>query len=210
MTHDIQAIKAGDANALARAFDDHRERLGRTIRFRVDSRLLARLDVEDILQESYMNAATRTSHVNAKDDRQLFVWFRLIVMQTLVDLHRRHLGAKMRDAGREVTAQHGCDSRSTSLSMSRMLIGNLTTPTQSLRRAEAQQALDSALAAMNDMDREVLALRHFEELTNQEVAAVLDIEPKAASIRYVRALRRLKTIMESIPGSDSPSTLRRE
>ncbi|MGB0715328.1 MAG: sigma-70 family RNA polymerase sigma factor [Phycisphaerae bacterium] len=199
MAFDIDAIKQGDAAALARCFDDLRGRLRRTIQFRLDVRLVSRIDVDDVLQEAFMNASTRTAHIKAENEQELFIWFRLIVMQTLIDTHRRHIGAKMRDAGREAQPTAGA-GYSTSLSMTHRLIGHLTTPTQSLRRVEAQEKMETALSAMNEIDREVLALRHFEELSNQEVAGVLGIEAKAASIRYVRALRRLKEIMESLPG----------
>jgi RNA polymerase sigma-70 factor (ECF subfamily) len=82
------------------------------------------------------------------------------------------------------------------------LLGNLTSPSEAAVRAEMTAAVEQALECMNPIDREVLALRHFEELTNTETAEVLGIEQKAASIRYVRALARLKAILPDVPGAD--------
>ena len=129
----------------------------------------------------------------------LFVWLRLIVGQTLIDVHRRHLGAKMRDAEREESVQQRL-SEGTSISLSFHLLAHLTSPSQAAARAELMTLVEEALSGMSDTDREVLALRHFEELTNSEVAEVLGLERKAASIRYVRALARLKSVLQKIPG----------
>jgi RNA polymerase sigma-70 factor (ECF subfamily) len=123
----------------------------------------------------------------------------MIVMQTLVDLHRRHLGAKMRDGGREVAIEDIAYPEATSASMAIILVGHLTSPSQAAARAERVAVVRQAIETMDPVDREVLALRHFEELTNQETAEVLRIQPKAASIRYVRALRRLKAILTGLP-----------
>jgi len=137
------------------------------------------------------------AHFGKTESPSPFVWLRMIVMQTLVDLHRRHLGAKMRDGGREIAIE---DAGATSGSMAIALVGNLTSPTQAAARAERVDLVRQAIETMDTMDREVLALRHFEELANHEAAEVLGIQPKAASIRYVRALRRLKAILTELPG----------
>lgn len=84
--------------------------------------------------------------------------------------------------------------------MTRHLAAGVTSPSLALRRSEFCEQLHHALDQMDSIDREVLALRHFEELTNQEVAEVLGIQQKAASIRYVRALRRLKAILDELSG----------
>ena len=119
--------------------------------------------------------------------------------QTLVDVHRRHLGAQIRDANRELSIPTRYPA-ATSLSISFHLLAQLTSPSHAAIRAEMTDLLEDALHGMNDIDREILALRHFEELTNSEVAEVLGIEQKAASIRYVRAIARLKDVLGRIPG----------
>jgi RNA polymerase sigma-70 factor (ECF subfamily) len=129
------------------------------------------------------------------DEHGPFVWLRLITMQTLTDQCRRHLAAQRRDAGREQSIHaRATMPGATTASMASFLIDELTSPSGVAMRIEAIQQLEDAIERMEPMDREVLALRHFEMLSNAETAAVLGITPKAASIRYVRAIRRLKDI----------------
>ncbi len=198
----IDRVRAGDAEALAAAFAEYRPRLLKTAHFRLDPRLAGRIDPDDILQEAYLSAAQRCSHVEGQTEQSLFIWLRLIVAQTLADLHRRHLGARKRDAGREVAGRMGDAATSTTMPMARCLLASVTSPLTALRRAEVAERLRAALDRMDPIDREVLALRHFEELANHEIAEVLGIQQKAASIRYVRALRRLKDILDEVSGMD--------
>jgi RNA polymerase sigma-70 factor (ECF subfamily) len=197
-----QRLQAGDQSALGELFDLHRERLWRMVQFRMDRRLAARLDPDDILQEAFVNAASRLQHYLQDPSRSLFVWFRLIVAQTMVDVYRRHLAAEMRDAGREVSLQGMKFPQATSVSLAAELLGSVTSPSQAAAREEAAGQLEAALQSMSELDQEVIALRHFEDLTNSEVAEVLGIQPTAASNRYVRALTRLKQVLEGIPGFD--------
>jgi RNA polymerase sigma-70 factor (ECF subfamily) len=129
-----------------------------------------------------------------------YVWLRALTGQRLIDLHRQHLGAKMRDAGQEVALHRGALPQASSASLAQQLLAGLTSPTQAVIRAEMQLKLQDALNSMDPIDREVVVLRHFEELNNIETAAVLGIEPSAASKRYLRAIRRLKAILDQVPG----------
>ena len=196
----LERLKGGDRQALAELFSIHRERLWRTVHFRLDRRLQGRVDPDDVLQEAYLSAADRMEHLVGDSPRSLYVWLRLILGQTLIDVYRRHLGAKMRDAGREVSIQRGPSPQATSTSMAIQLAGNLTSPSQAAMRDEMSRRLEQVLEKMDTVDREVLALRHFEELSNSEVAEVLGIQQKAASIRYIRAVRRLKAVLSQLPG----------
>jgi len=195
----LARILAGETSALAEFFAEHRPRLARMVGFRLDGRLRGRIDPDDVLQEAYVDAAKRLDALREAQPMSPFVWLRLIVGQTLVDVHRRHLAAQMRDADRERSIQARL-SDGTSQTMSFHLLGRLTSPSQAAVRAELSSLVAQALTDMPEIDREVLALRHFEELTNKETAEVLGIEPKAASIRYVRALARLKDVLRQVPG----------
>lgn len=196
----LDRVRQGDEQALATLFARHRQRLLRMVQFRMGTRLQGRVDAEDILQEAYLDAVKRIRHFAGDDSGSLFVWLRMIVSQTLIGVYRRHLGAQARDAGREVAAGEQRYSQTTSVSLAANLLGRFTSPTKATRRGELAERLRQTLDDMDPIDREVLALRHFEELTNSEVAAELDIQQKAASIRYVRALRRLKDILTEVPG----------
>ncbi len=159
-----------------------------------------RVDPDDVLQEAWLSAAQRVDSFLANESLSFFVWLRLIVGQTLVDLQRRHLGAQMRDAYRERSIDHAALSRTTCVSLVAKLLGSFTSPSQAMTRDERAAQLRNAIDGMDAIDREVLALRHFEELTNSETAQVLGIQETAASNRYVRAVRRLKTILDSLSG----------
>jgi len=195
-----ERVARGDEQALAELFSQHRDRLWRIVHFRMDHRLHGRVDADDVLQEAYLNAAQRIGHLVADSSTSQFVWLRLIVSQTLIDVHRRHLGVQMRDAGREISLDRAGRPQTTSMSLAACLLGRITSPSQAAVRAEMSAQLEAALESMDPIDREVLALRHFEELTNSEVAEVLTIQQKAASIRYVRAIQRLKTVLAQWPG----------
>jgi len=194
---------AGDAeNVLAEEFVRYRSRLWRMVQFRLDPVVASRIDADDVLQDAWIAALQRIDYFIENESLSMFVWLRLIVGQTIVDLHRHHLGAEMRDAYREVSIKEPPLSRSTAMSMAARLLDQLASPSQVAMRHELAQQLESAIEGMDPIDREILALRHFEELTNSEVADVLGIEQKAASIRYVRAVKRLKTILQELPGYD--------
>ena len=196
----IDRVIQGDHDALAELFSQHRDRLWRMVNFRMDPRLHGRVDADDVLQESWMSAVQRIDHFLSDASRSIFVWFRLITSQTLIDIHRRHLGTQKRNAAAEFSIHGGWASSSTSFSLSHHLLGHLTSPSQAVLREELSQTLKTALDSMNDIDREVLALRHFEQLTNRETAQIIGISEQAASDRYIRALGRLKSVLTSIPG----------
>ena len=200
----VNRVLHGDREALAAVFALHRDRLWRIVNFRLDQRMRGRVDADDVLQEVYLNAERRIQHVIEDAPDGLFVWFRLLVTQTLAEIHRRHLGTQRRDPMREqsLAAPHSADA--TSFSISSHLFGHLTSPSQAALRKELSEQLDFALSSMEELDREVLALRHFEELSNRETAQALGLTEQAASARYVRALTRLQHILKAIPGFAEP------
>ncbi|MDP6544575.1 MAG: sigma-70 family RNA polymerase sigma factor [Phycisphaerae bacterium] len=189
---------AGDTQVLADFFDLHRERLWRMVNFRLSSKLRGRISPDDVIQQAYLEAAKRIEH--CRKESSPFVWIRMIVRQTLTDIHRRHLGAQKRDAGREVAINRPNYAHTTAASLAMQLVGDWTSPSQAAARGEKMNIVQDAIENMDPIDREVLALRHFEELTNSEVAEELDIQPKTASIRYIRALQRLRSILSDLPG----------
>jgi len=190
-----QRLSRGDRDALAELFTAYRDRLWQMLHFRMPAQLAGRLGIDDLLQESYLAAERRIDAFEHTGEHGPFVWLRLITLQTLTDQCRRHLAALRRDAGRELSIHTRITMPgATTASMASLLVGQWTSPSGVVMRAEAIQQLEDAIDRMEPIDREVLALRHFEMLSNTETAAVLGITPKAASIRYVRAVRRLKDI----------------
>ena len=196
----LQRAKAGDQQALAALFARYRDRLRKMVRLRLDRRVSGRIDASDVLQDAYLDVARRFHEYAAAPAVPFYVWLRALAGQRLVDLHRRHLGAQMRDAGQEISLCRGALPAASSASLAQQLLAGLTSPTQAAIRAEMQMRLQETLNSMDPIDREVVVLRHFEELTNVEAAEVLGIETSAASKRYIRAIRRLKAILDAVPG----------
>jgi RNA polymerase sigma-70 factor (ECF subfamily) len=196
----LDRVRRGDERALAELFSTERDRLWRMVQARLDRRLRGRVDPDDILQEAYLDATRRINHFANEPSMSFFLWLRLVVGQTLVDVHRRHLEAQMRDAGRDVSIARRTGPGASSASLAGYLVAHLTSPSQAAIRGEMEAQLGQAIDSLDPIDREVLVLRHFEELTNGEVAEVLGLQVKAASIRYVRAIARLKAILDRFPG----------
>jgi RNA polymerase sigma-70 factor (ECF subfamily) len=190
-----QRVRTGDERALGKLFTANHQRLRRMIQLRLDRRLQGRIDAADVLQDAFMDASRRLKEYAANPAIPPFLWLRLLTVQRLQTLHRLHLGVKARDAGREVSLHSGPLPAADSRSLAAQLLGRLTTPSRAALRAEIQIKIQEALNAMDPIDREILALRHFEELSNQEAADVLGLHKAAASNRYVRALRRLKELL---------------
>jgi RNA polymerase sigma-70 factor (ECF subfamily) len=197
----LERACGGDGGALAELFERYRGRLEQMVRLRLDRRLQGRLDPADVLQEAYLDVARRFPEYVADPAVPFFLWVRLITGQRLVDLHRQHLGTKMRNAAREVSLRGGAFPRASSVSLAELLLGRLTTASRAAIRAETQLRVQEALNAMDAIDREVLVLRHFEMLSNEETAQVLGLKPSAASNRHLRALKRLKEILAQVPGT---------
>src|SRR6516164_3710796 len=196
----LRRAGAGDPHALAELFARYRSRLRRMVRLRLDRRLQGRVDPSDVLQEAQLEITVRAAEYAADPRVPPFLWLRLITGQRLTALHRRHLGAQMRNAGQEIALHRGPMPQVTSVSLAEMLLGRLTSPTQAAQRAEVRVLLQEALNGMDPLDREVLTLRHFEELSNTEVAQLLGLSKTAASNRYIRALERLRELLAGIPG----------
>ncbi|WP_372720049.1 sigma-70 family RNA polymerase sigma factor [Novipirellula sp.] len=191
-----QSLRRGEVTHFSDAFALHRERLWQIIHFRLNDQVRARVDADDVVQEVYLDAEKRLSHFLSGDFPSFFLWLRLVAQQTLSRVHRRHLATESRSTLRESGASFGSDWGKTSACLSQRFVAHLTSPSQAAVKKELIAEVRNSLETMNEIDREVVALRHFEELTNQEVAIELGISPKAASIRYVRALERLRNVLE--------------
>ena len=196
----LRRAAAGDKAALAEFWQRHRKRLRQMVRLRLDRRLQGRVDPSDVLQEAYIDLAERLPEYARQFAFTPYLWSRLVTGQRLVEVHRRHLGTAMRDAGREVSLYRGALPQASSASLAGQLLGRFTTASQAAIRAERQVQLRAVLNGMDPMDREILALRHFEELSNGEASEVLGLSKTAANNRYIRALGRLRDLLERMPG----------
>jgi RNA polymerase sigma-70 factor (ECF subfamily) len=191
----------GDLDAWGALLAQNAERLRRVASFRLHPRLRARIDAADVLQETFIAATQRRAEFFQEPGRSLFLWLRWMVGNTLLDLHRHHLDAQMRDPRREQSFGRGSDAPdATRDALAVQLTCGITGPATAARRAELHGRLTEALNQMDPTDREVLALRHYEQLTSAETAQVLGIQERAAAKRYGRALERLREMLAEMPG----------
>lgn len=192
----------GDGDAWAALLSLHQRRLESVASFRLDPRLRGRVDAADVIQDAFITATARRADFFAQSSQPLFLWLRWIVGNTLLEMHRHHLGVQMRDARREHhVGGSGADGNDgTRAALVAQLTGGITGPATAAGRAELKARLDEALGRMSAADREVLALRHYEQLTSGEAAQVLGIQERAAAKRYLRALERLREVLSDMPG----------
>ena len=176
---------------LADAFAEHRQRLSALAKKKLNPILLKRMSVEDVVSEAYVNAAKRLDYFAAQGDVPIYYKLRTILLQTICDIERRHLQAQGRDAYREVESPKS-EVGSEEASPFDNIPADITSPASRVDRDERHAILRRALAAMPENDRAILVMRHFDGISNAECAAALDLTEKAASIRYVRALERLR------------------
>lgn len=193
----VEQARDGDTAAAGEVLERHRARLRRMVEARLDRRVRGRVDASDVLQDGFVDAVARFPVYLADPKVPLFLWLRLVVGERLSKVHRDHLGAQVRDASREVSLYRGPMPAASSAALAAHLLGRETSPTQAAVRAERLVRLQEALNALDPLDREILSLRHFEELTHAEAARVLEIGEAAAAKRYVRALRRLKDVLKA-------------
>lgn len=199
MDGDLQRqLKQGDKSVFGDVFTIHQPRIWQIIHFRLNNQVRGRVDPDDVVQDVFLAAEKRLDHYINGDFPSVFLWLRLVAGQTLSDIHRQHLGTEARSVFRESGPGSATNWGNTSLCLSQRFVAHLTSASQAAVRTEVIAEVRDALKTMNEIDREVLALRHFEELTNQEVATELGIAETASSMRYMRALERLRSVLEAV------------
>jgi RNA polymerase sigma-70 factor (ECF subfamily) len=196
----LERAAGGDQLAMQELFALHRDRLKRMVHLRLSRRVQGRVDDSDVLQETFLDVSRRLPEYLADPKLPFYLWLRHMTGLKLAEVHRRHLGTQLRDADREVTLHRGGLPEADSVSLAAHLLGQLTTPSQAAIKAETGLMVQEALNSMDPVDREVLALKHFEQLTTSEIAQVLGMSKAGAGSRYLRAIKRLKVIMSQIPG----------
>lgn len=196
----VEQAADGDEQAWERLMTDHRSRLRRMVALRLDRRLQGRVDASDVIQEACIDAARRLTEYAKAPTMPFYLWLRFLAGQRLLEQHRRHLGAQTRDAGREISLYRGAFPETTTADLAAHFLGKLSTPSQAAIRIEQKIRLQEALNSLEPIDREILALRHFEQLSNGETAEVLSLDKSTASKRYARALVRLKDVLLAMPG----------
>lgn len=191
----LAAARDGDESARGRLLDRHRQRLRGMVAVRMDPRLAARVDPSDLVQETLAVAHCRLDDYLKRKPLPFYPWLRQIAVDRLVDLHRRHVRAGKRAVGREGRGGLFLSDESM-LELGRRVAGSRSTPSSRLRRDDRRLRLKTAMDQLSDRDREVLVLRYLEQMPPHEIAAVLDVSEAAVYTRHVRALERLRRLLD--------------
>ncbi|MCA9183988.1 MAG: sigma-70 family RNA polymerase sigma factor [Planctomycetales bacterium] len=206
----LERASGGDKASWGHLLNLHAARLNRLIQVRFDRRLQSRLDVDDVLQDVYAEAWRHLPEFQTTGKMPFYLWLRGIARNKLLELQRHHLGTKKRDLRREVTTPRHAASDETSVQLCYLLLDEGTSPSRVVAKKEDHNRLMQVLDSMDELDREVLLLRHYEHLSPTETAVVLGVSSKAAGMRYVRAIRRLRETLASLPGGFPSSAVGRE
>jgi RNA polymerase sigma-70 factor (ECF subfamily) len=183
-------------------FSSYRDRLKRMVHLRLSRRLQGRVDDSDVVQEACIEAARNLVDYTREPVLPFFLWLRHLTTLKLAEV-QRHLGTQLRDADREVTLQRGGLPLADSASLAAQLLGTLTSPSQAAVKAETRMVVQEALNAIDPIDRELLALKHYEQLTTTEIAEVLGLSKAGAGGRYLRAIKRLREALSQLPGFEA-------
>lgn len=184
----------GNNEAFNEVLLKHRDRLRKMIAVRMNQRLQGRLDASDVIQDTFVEASRALDAYLENPKLPVFLWLRHLAGEKLIQAHRKHLSTQKRTAEREQRIMGGTPA-ATSMSLAIQLAGKMTSPSQAAQKKEATDQLMDALESMNEIDREILTLRHFEQLSSRETATVLDMTNEAVKKRYVRALAKLQKIL---------------
>jgi RNA polymerase sigma-70 factor (ECF subfamily) len=191
----LDKAREGEAAAVERLLTSHREPLRRMIGMRLDPALAARVDASDVVQDVLLEAHKRLQDYLRNPAMPFHLWLRHIAKDHVIDAHRRHRQAQRRSLDREQPLVPAAMSDQSSFELAGQLLDQEVTPASAAIRHELQRRLDAAVAELGDDDREVILMRHGEQLSNQDVAQALGLTEAAASMRYLRALRRLRSLL---------------
>ncbi len=198
----LRHAREGNDDAFNEVLIKHRDRLKRMVALRMNQRLQGRVDASDVIQETFVEAARALDGYLDDPKISVFLWLRKLAGEKLIQAHRQHLATQKRDANREQPIYGGVPA-ATSQSIAIQLSGRFSSPSQVAQKKEAKEQLFAALEQMDELDREVLSLKHFEHLSNKEIAEIMSINYEAVKKRYVRALDKLQRILIGLGAKES-------
>jgi RNA polymerase sigma-70 factor (ECF subfamily) len=192
----LDQARQGDEGAVNALIDRHRNALRHLVRMRLDRKIQRRVDVSDVVQDVLIEANRRLKTYLENPAMPFHLWIRHIARDRIIDAHRRHRGSAKRSVDREqpMVIPGGFDQ--SSIILAAQLVDGEKTPAARIMEKELGQRVEQAIAELDDLDAEVIVMRHYEQLTNQEIAQALELTEPAASMRYIRAVRRLRELMQ--------------
>jgi RNA polymerase sigma-70 factor (ECF subfamily) len=198
----LAGAKEGDSDAINRLMERHRDSLRRMVQLRLDQKIQRRIDVSDVVQDVLVEANRRLQDYLANPVMGFHLWLRQIAQDRIIDAHRRHRASAKRSVDRERPLAVPAAGDHSTMELAAQLAGRDLTPATAATQAEMAQLVEAAIAKLPDQDCEIIIMRHYEQLSNQEIAQALSLSEPAASMRYLRAIRRLKELMVE-PGSSA-------
>ncbi len=191
----LAGVKEGDPGALNRLMDRHRDSLRRIVQLRLDQKIQRRIDVSDVVQDVLVEANRRLQDYINNPVMPFHLWLRQIAQDRIIDAHRRHRGSAKRSVDRErALAVPSADDHST-MDLAAQLCDRELTPAAAATQKEMALCVEQAISLLPDQDCEVIIMRHYEQLSNQEIAQALGLTEPAASMRYLRAVRKLRELL---------------
>lgn len=196
-THELLAgAKDGNADAVNRLLERHRDAVRRLVQMRLDARIQRRVDVSDVVQDVFVEANRRLSdYIQQSQQMPFHLWLRQIAKDRIIDAHRRHRGSARRSVDREQAITVPADMDRSSIELAAQIADRELTPAAAATQHEMAQRVEAAVAQLPDQDAEIIIMRHYEHLTNQEIAQALELTEPAASMRYLRAVRKLREVL---------------
>jgi RNA polymerase sigma-70 factor (ECF subfamily) len=191
----LLGVQAGEDAALNRLLERHRDAVRRLVQMRLDARIQRRVDVSDVVQEVFVEANRRLADYVKSPPMPFHLWLRQIAKDRIIDAHRRHRASAKRSVDREQALQVPAGMDRSSIELAAQIVDPELTPAAAATQHEMAQRVEAAIAQLGEQDAEILIMRHYEHLTNQEIAKALELTEPAASMRYLRAVRRLREVL---------------
>jgi RNA polymerase sigma-70 factor (ECF subfamily) len=198
----LKEARAGHAEAVNRLLDRHRDSLRRMVQMRLDARIQRRVDVSDVVQDVLVEAHRRLAGYLKQPGLAFHLWLRQIAQDRIIDAHRRHRVSGKRSVDREQPLVVQTDAEKSAVELAAKIMDKGITPATAAAQREMSQVVERAMVQLEEQDHEIILLRHYEQLSNQEAAHVLGLTEPAASMRYLRAIRRLRAVLGASTGAD--------
>ena len=192
----LSEAQAGDDRAINSLMERHRESLRRMIQMRMDRAIAQRVDASDLVQNVLLEANQRLSDYISSESRLPFhLWLRQLAKDQIIDMYRYHRLAQKRSVDREQSPFSTPENEESAVDLMKQLVDDQLTPAAANLRNEMHERFLQGIAQLNEDDQDIIVMRHFEHLSNAEVARALELTPSAAGMRYLRALRKLKDLL---------------
>lgn len=190
-------VQGGDGDAVNRLLERHRDAIRRLVQMRLDVRIQRRVDVSDVVQDVFVEANRRLTDYVQNPQMPFHLWLRQIAKDRIIDAHRRHRGSAKRSVDREQAMNVPAGMDRSSIELAAQIVDPELTPAAAATQHEMAQRVEAAIAQLGEQDGEIIIMRHYEHLSNQEIAQALELTEPAASMRYLRAVRKLREILGS-------------